>query len=56
MIAVAGFWFWVPQWLRWSCWIIGIISTMVVLGDWADIRHHQERMVPEGGDSGLPQD
>jgi len=46
MIGIAGFWFWIPVWLRWVCWITGISSTMSVLGDLAQIRHHQERMVP----------
>ena len=51
MIGIAGFWFWIPVWLRWACWITGISSTMSVLGDLAQIRHHQDRMVPQERDS-----
>jgi hypothetical protein len=47
MIAVAGFWFWIPGWLRWICWVTAIVSAISVMENYFDITHHQERMVPE---------
>jgi hypothetical protein len=51
MICVAGFWFWIPGWLRWLSWIIAIASAISVLECYLDIQHHKERMVPEEGKS-----